>query len=84
MVSYKLGNYLGANIKNLDSKELSKKILESKALVKSDLSFLPSFYILMKKQAVTKANLNAVRRMFSNKPNYQVMDTVAFHALFEE
>ena len=62
MVSYKLGNYLGANIKNLDSKELSKKILESKALVKSDLSFLPSFYILMKKQAVTKANLTHIAR----------------------
>lgn len=72
------------NIRNLDSKELNKKILESKALVQSDYSFLPSFYILMKSQALTQANLNAVRRMFSNKPNYQVMDTIAFYALFEE
>lgn len=72
------------NIRNLDSKELSKKIIESKAIVKSDHSFLPNLYILMKSQALTQANLNAVRRMFANKPNYQVMDTIAFHALFGE
>lgn len=72
------------NIRNLDSKELSKKIFESKAIVKSDHSFLPNLYILMKSQALTQANLNAVRRMFANKPNYQVMDTIAFHNLFEE
>lgn len=72
------------NIKNLDAKELSKKITESKALVKTDYSFLPKFYILMKKQALSPVHLNAVRRMFSNKPNYQVMDTINFHALFED
>lgn len=72
------------NIKNLDAKELSKKITESKALVTSDYSFLPNFYILMKKQALSPSCLNAVRRMFSNKPNYLVMDTVTFHALFED
>ena len=72
------------NIKNLDAKELSKKITESKALVNTDYSFLPNFYILMKKQALSPTHLNAVRRMFSNKPNYQVMDTITFHALFED
>lgn len=72
------------NIKNLDAKELSKKITESKALVKTDYSFLPNFYILMKKQALSPTHLNAVRRMFSNKPNYRVMDTINFHALFED
>lgn len=75
--------YRVTNIRNLDSKELNKKIAESKALVKTDYSFLPTFYILMKKQALSPAKLNAVRRKFSNKPNYQVMDTIAFHALFE-
>jgi len=72
------------NIKNLDSKELSKKITESKAMVRTDYSFLPSFYILMKRQALSPTHLNAVRRMFANRPNYKVMDTIAFHSLFEE
>lgn len=76
--------YRVTNIRNLDPKELNKKISESKAMVKSDYSFLPVFYILMKKQALSPSKLNAVRRMFSNKPNYQVVDTVAFHALFED
>lgn len=72
------------NILNLDSKELNKKIIESKALVKSDYSFCSVFYILMKKQALNPSKLNAVRRMFSNKPNCQIMDTEAFHALFTD
>lgn len=76
--------YRVGNIKNLDSKELTKKITESKALVNSDYSFISAFYILMKKQVLNPTNLNAIRRKFSNRPNYKVMDTITFHTLFKD
>ncbi len=69
MATYKTSNYQGVRIE---------------CWTPSDYSFLPAFYILMKKQALSPTHLNAVRRMFANRPNYQVMDTIVFHTLFED
>lgn len=72
------------NTKNLGSKEIAKKVSDSKAMVKSDYSFDNSFYILLTKKAASPSNLNRLRRNVGNNPNYQFMDAVEFHKLFED
>ena len=66
------------------SKEIAKKVSESKAMVTSNYSFDNSFYILLTKKAATPSNLNRLRRNVGNNPNYQFMDAVEFHKLFED
>ncbi len=68
-----------SNTRNLDSKEIAKKVSESKAMV-----FDNSFYVLLTKKAATPSNLNRLRRNVGNNPNYQFMDAVEFHKLFED
>ena len=36
------------------------------------------------KKAATPSNLNRLRRNVGNNPNYQFMDAVEFHKLFED
>ena len=43
-----------------------------------------SFYILLTKKAASPSNLNRLRRNVGNNPNYQFMDAVEFHKLFED
>lgn len=73
-----------SNTRNLDSKEIAKKVSESKAVVTSNYSFDKSFYVLLTKKAATPSNLNRLRRNVGNNPNYQFMDAVEFHKLFED
>ena len=73
-----------SNTRNLDSKEIAKKVSESKAMVTSNYSFDNSFYVLLTKKAATLSNLNRLRRNVGNNPNYQFMDAVEFHKLFED
>jgi len=73
-----------SNTRNLDSKEIAKKVCESKAMVTSVNSFDNSFYILLTKKAASPSNLNRLRRNVGNNPNYQFMDAVEFHKLFED
>lgn len=73
-----------SNTRNLDSKEIAKKVSESKAMVASNYSFDNSFYVLLTKKATTPSNLNRLRRNVGNNPNYQFMDAVEFHKLFED
>lgn len=70
-----------SNTRNLDSKEIAKKVSESKAMVTSNDN---SFYVLLTKKAATPSNLNRLRRNVGNNPNYQFMDAVEFHKLFED
>ena len=42
-----------SNTRNLDSKEIAKKVSESKAMVTSNYSFDNSFYILLTKKAAS-------------------------------
>lgn len=72
-----------SNTRNLDSKEIAKSS-ESKAMVTSNYSFDNSFYVLLTKKAATPSNLNRLRRNVGNNPNYQFMDAVEFHKLFED
>ena len=72
-----------SNTRNLDSKEIAKKVSESKAMATSNSCFDNSFYVLLsKEEAATPSNLNRLRRNVGNNPNYQFMDTVEFHKLF--
>lgn len=73
-----------SNTRNLDSKEIAKKVSESKAMATSNYSFDNSFYVLLTKKAATPSNLNRLRRNVGNNPNYQFMDAVEFHKLFED
>lgn len=73
-----------SNINNLDSKEIDKKVKESKAIVHSDIPFCTKFYILLKSQAVSASKLSAIRRKFGNNPNLEFLDAISFHRLFEE
>lgn len=73
-----------SNTRNLDSKEIAKKVSESKAMVTSNYSFDNSFYVLLTKKAATPSNLNRLRRNVGKNPNYQFMDAVEFHKLFED
>ena len=73
-----------SNTRNLDSKEIAKKVSKSKAMVTSNYSFDNSFYVLLTKKAATPSNLNRLRRNVGNNPNYQFMDAVEFHKLFED
>lgn len=72
-----------SNINNLDTKEIDKKVKESKAIIQSDIPFCSKFYVLLKSQAVSASKLNAIRRKFKNNPNMEFMDAISFHALFE-
>lgn len=73
-----------SNTRNLDSKEIAKKVCESKAMVTSNYSFDNSFYVLLTKKAASPSTLNRLRRNVGNNPNYQFMDAVEFHKLFED
>ena len=77
------GYYIVFDTKNWNT-ELDTLVSKSKAMVTSNYSFDNSFYVLLTKKAATPSNLNRLRRNVGNNPNYQFMDAVEFHKLFED
>ena len=53
-------------------------------MVTSNYFFDNSFYVLLTKKAASPSNFNRLRRNVGNNPNYQFMDAVEFHKLFED
>ena len=72
------------SIKNIDPKELSKKLTGSMSLVSSDdFYFGKAFYVLFKSQAITPSQQNRLKREFQNKPQFRFMNALQFRELFE-
>lgn len=76
--------YRVTNIANLDSKELNKKISETKAVLQTEIPISSALYILLNKKSCSESKLRMIRRMFFNRPNYNFVDTITFHKLFEQ
>ena len=72
------------SIKNIDPKELSKKLTGSMSLVSSDdFYFGKAFYVLFKSQVITPSQQNRLKREFQNKPQFRFMNALQFRELFE-
>ena len=98
MAKFKISNYQGIKIDCWTAKDLvglhhlmkqegcpnSENLFSDTDKAISNYSFDNSFYVLLTKKAATPSNLNRLRRNVGNNPNYQFMDAVEFHKLFED
>lgn len=71
-------------LKNLDRKEIAKKINDSKAIIVSDFSYVQYFYLLVPKKLTDSVHLSLLTRMLAQNPNWKIVDTEQFKSLFEQ
>lgn len=71
-------------IVNLDRKEIAKKISDSKAIIKSDYSYVQIIYLLVPKKLTDPLHTSLVRRMLAQNPNWKIVNTEQFKSLFEQ
>jgi len=70
-------------LENLDRKEISKKLNDSKAIIVSDFSYVQYFYLLVPKKLTDSLHLSLLKRMIAQNPNWKIVDTEQFKSLFE-
>lgn len=71
------------DLKNLDRKEIAKKINDSKAIIKSDFSYIRFIYLLVPKRLTESHHFSLLKRMLAQNPNWKIVDTEQFKGLFE-
>lgn len=69
-------------LENLDRKEISKKINDSKAIIVSDYSYVLYIYLLVPKKLTDSLHLSLLKRMISQNPKWKIVDTEQFKNMF--
>ena len=69
-------------LENLDRKEIAKKISDSKAIIKSDYSYVQFIYLLVPKKLTDPLHLSLLKRMLAQNPSWKIIDTERFKNLF--